>query len=434
VQSGSGAVFAASGTHRVTFARATAGTQTIRFQDPVNSSFNDLVLGRPIVDTVRLLTDVLAGDSAILTGSTVLASTAFEALKTPATGALRVHGNAVLRPSRVEIGSFFADSDFVGAVRIFPDTAVFLNGGFLANAPAYAWRSVRLVAGSLSSNGVTLNGNLIIQGGLYSLNLNTDSVTGFLRTEGAGVLGMTNAEGEVMVVQDSAVFAGGDETNNLSGGTLRLRGNFVQRGPTGSSFQATAFHTTEFAGSTRQTITFATPGTGAAQSTFGVLSLARRNATGAQPTAVVLTSPIFAAGYVQDTSAGAADTILGGGNTVTTNGLILNNTVVDRAPLVVNATSTIIGNVIRFQNMDPAVNQLTFSGLNSFTVSSLTFATTPNAGVFMLVVRNQAAAGPITGTFLTSSPSATVMQTPQALYQRQGSPLAIISWNGVTLP
>ena len=115
VQRGTGGQFAAQRrAPRVAFQRQGAGVQTIQFADPANSFFHDLALARPVVDTVRLRSDVLATDSAIVTGSTVLASTAFEALKTPATGALDVHSGAVLKASRVEFGTFFADSDFAG--------------------------------------------------------------------------------------------------------------------------------------------------------------------------------------------------------------------------------------------------------------------------------------------------------------------------------
>ena len=436
VQRGAANAFAASGTHRVSFTRAAAGTQTIQFQDPVNSFFRDLLLNRPAVDTVRMLSDVLSTDSVILSGLTVLASTTFEAIRTPATGALDVHSNAVLRPFKAEFGTFFADSAFTGAVRVFPDTTVFLNGGFVDGSPAYGWRSLRLVAGSMQSNGATFNGDLIIQGGLYNLALNTDSVTGFLRTEGTGVLGMTNAEGENMVVQDSAVFAGGSEAGQLTGGTLRIRGNFVQRG-TGSAFQAGTGHTTVFAGATRQRVTFATPGTGAGQSTFGDLFLGRTDVTGAQSTAILLGSPIFVAGQIEDTSAIAVDTVLGGGNAVTTKGLSVNSTMFDNAPVVVDSSGTqpLTGNTVTFRNMAPTVTQLAISRPGgSYSINQVAFLTAPTTGLYFSIRNTTALGGPLTLSF--ANPIQPGQATPPAVgqYAKLGGPLPTVFWGSLTLP
>jgi hypothetical protein len=361
VQRGAGNAFAPSSAHRVTFERSTAGVQTIQFADPVNSFFNRLTLNRPIADTVRLLSDVLANDSATVTGFTVLSSTAFEALKTPVTGTLRIPGSgAVLKPSRVEFGTLQVDSPFVGAPRIMPDTTVFLNGGGITSAsPAYAWKTVRVAGGTLSSfSGTTYNGNLIISGGSYSLCTLTDSVVGFFRTEGSGVLALSCAEGEAIAIRDSAVFAGGDETGQLTGGILRVGGDFVQRGPIKTSFAASPGFSVILNGTSPagQQIAFTDPAQDASGSHFGFLQISNLTAP------VTLKSPVFVNGILAD-SAIAGEQINGDATTVlTTQGISVNQFTFNGAPLVVFDTAaapTFVLEQPTFQGYDPSVDELT---------------------------------------------------------------------------
>ena len=316
VQRGSPNSFAPSGTHRVTFARS-SGVQTIQFADSVNSFFHDLVLNRPIVDTVRIGSNVQVTDSAIVSGSTMLTSTLFGALKLPASGVLDVHSGAVLKPWRVEFGTLYADSDFIGGpARILPDTAVFLNGGTIANGSVYGWRSVRVDSGSTYSYGNTYNGGLIISGtGSYALQSGQDSVAGFLRTQGSGHLSLGCGEcGALLVVHDSAVFAGG--TSNLTNGsTLRIRGSFVQRA-NATALQADPGSTADFAGTSAQTINFTDPDSTAAGSQFGNLLISNASAGG-----VTLANDVFAMGQLRTADTLNTRTVFGSSYNLDVHGL-----------------------------------------------------------------------------------------------------------------
>jgi hypothetical protein len=439
-QAGAGAVFAPTGTHRVRFARGTAGAQTVQFADPLNSFFRDLVLNRPIVDTVRLLSDAQVTDSATVTGSSVLASTALEALKLPATGVLREPNTvAIIRASRVEFGILAVDSAFTGSAgRIRPDTAVFLNGGSITSAsPAYGWRSVRLAGGTLTSGGTTYNGNLILSAGTYTAPISgaMDSVGGFLRTDGTGVLSMpVGTVPPTVAVRDSAVFAGGSEVGLLLSGTLRINGNFVQRGPTTTSFQASSGHTTQFEGATNQSVTFANPG--AATSTFNNLLLARASGGLPQVTRITLGSPIFVAGTVQDTSFGVADSIIGGGNAVATAGFSLSNTVFSNAPVVVsNSTQLLSGSVVTFANMSPTAVQLTMSrGSGAITLASFAFLVAPTGAGKYFSATSTATAGPVTYTFSTPVQPPAASPPSAGQYLRLGAPAAVVVWGTTPLP
>ena len=435
VQRGSGGQFAPTGT-RVALQRSTTGTQTIQFSDPVGSFFRDLVLNRVPADTVRLLSTVQVTDSAIVAGSTVLASTGTEALFLPPTGVLDVHSGAVLKPFLAQFGTFFADSDFAGGpARIFPDTAVFSNGGTITSASsAYAWKSVRLASGLLTSFGTTYNGNLIVEGGAYDLPNGQDSVGGYLHTRASGVLQMTNAEGETIAVRDSAVFEGGSEVGFLTGGNIRLYGSFVQRGPIITSFAATPGHTTVFAGSGTQTVTFANPGGGG--SAFGNLAIERSVGAVSQSAGITLGSNVFLTGSLQDTTFNTTvtDSILGNGFTVTAGGIQLGSQfVMNNARLVTNIP-LLQTTGLTFRNMDPTVTQWTINipPGQPIAFSGLRFETVPTTGMYFAALLSGTGAG-------TLSVSAPVLPSFSSLngttFYRTISPFGTVTttWDGSPL-
>ena len=451
VQRGTGGQFAPSGAHRVVFQRATAGAQTVLFADSVNSFFHDLVVNATVADTLRLLSNVQVQDSAVLggTAAAVLVSNAAEALKLPAAGVLMVHSLAVLQPFRAEAGDWELDSLPVGSAagRISPDTAVVLNGtafnsspftlsgaGISSSSPAVAWQSLRLTGGTLSSNGTTFAGDLIIQGGTYSLFSARDSVAGFLRTEATGILSLGCGDcSAVMVVGDSAVFAGG--TSALTNfATLKLLGNFVQRGPNATSFAADTGHTTQFAGSGTQLVTFANPGGSASR--FGNLLLNRVNGQlVSQVTSVSLGSDVAVVGVLEDTSAAVADTIAGNGHTITASGFALSDTYISNAPVVVPSTLQLLsGNVVTFANMSPTVTQLTLSrGAGTFALQSFAFQVAPTTGRYFAAT-NTAPVGVPAANFTFATPVQPTTTPTSAQYLRLGSPAAIVVWGTITLP
>jgi hypothetical protein len=446
-QSGDIQSFAPSGTHRVRLQGA--GTQNIVFASPTTSFFNQLQTNNsPTSRNLVLQSDVLvAGAMTADGGSNFIGAGTSQRLRVNGVLTARVSTtSARVAPPVLELSQFpVVDTGFTAARGINPDTAVFL--GSLTTFPTSSgirYKSVRVsTTGALSFNNTagnfadTLQGDLVISGTGARLNLQGTTagplfVTGNLRTESNGVLQMTTSF-VTLQVNGSATFAGGSSAGFLTAGTLRLLGDFVQAGGSSAAYQAGVGHTTEFADTLfTRSITMAQPGMGATDSRFGTLQIGTAASGVARPVGIGLNGTIQAETVV-DTSAGAADTIVGNGFFVNTNGFGLNNTVIDKAPVAVSGTGSISGNTVQFRNMDPTTNYLAFTRAGgSFSVSGLNFGPTPNVGVFMLVVNNTSGASGLSTTFTSPIPAAT-MQAPQVLYQKQGNAPSI-SWNGTNLP
>ncbi|HXY68735.1 MAG TPA: hypothetical protein VEH62_04760, partial [Gemmatimonadales bacterium] len=452
VQAGLGPIFAPSGSHRVRFGRPNGGVQTALFADSVNSFFHDLVLSGTAPDTLRMLSNVQVQDSAVLAGTSVLVSNAAEAIKLPLAGILRVHSQAVLTPFRAEAGTWVLDSTFIGgtAVRFSPDTAVLLNasnfygtgtigvaGIASTPSPLFAWKSLRMTAGTLPSSGTIYNGSLIVQGGTYTENTFgvTDSINGFLATQGTGILQMPlGTFGATIVVRDSAVFAGGDETGQLVDGWLRINGGFAQRGPTATSFTATSGHTTVFGGAGPQAVTFANPG--ASASTFGNLAIERAVGGLSQSDGIQLGSNIFVAGTLQDTAtaSGVTDSIAGNGFTVNAGGIQTGSRFVLDDALLVTHTNTLSSTGLTFVNTPTAATQWTMNLTPgaSIALSGLSFQTAPASGgqYFAALLGSS---GSATLTVTGGTPAAASSLT--GFYTRiNGNFVVTVSWNGTPLP
>jgi hypothetical protein len=296
------------------------------------------------------------------------------------------------------------------------------------------WKNVRVGGGTLVTTGTTYNGSLIMSGGLYTFPIccnGTDSVNGFLRTEGTGTLQLNSGDGTYnLVVRDSAVFGGGDESGLLVNSYLRIGGNFIQRG-LATSFQASPNHNTVFEGTGTQTVSFASPGAGL--SGFGTLQMAHVTPT-LQPAGITLLSPIYLSGFIYDTSGIVTDSIAGQGFTVTAAAglqLIGPAFVMNKAPLVTNGTSLSVSG-LTFRNMNPAATYLTMNvnvaGSNS--VFGINFATPVTSGVGKYFSLN-------TGTVsysLTVTSSLPAASSMTGNYVKTGSPLPTVTWNGTVLP
>ena len=336
----SGGQFAATGSHRVSFTRST-GTQTIQFQDTVGSYFNYLTLNRTAADTVRLRSNALVTDTAVLSGRTLLTSAGPEAMKLPFGGVLWLPDSlAVLAPRRVEFGTITLGFPSNGAARVRPDTAVFLNAGTFPSGTAYDLRSIRVAGGTLTSMGShVVKGNMVISGGAYRVDTYaTDSIAGSLRTEGSGKLYMLNSGfsmAPTLAVRDSALFAGGI-SDSLLAGALRIYGSFRQAygSINGATFQASGSHTTLFAGTAGQSITFANPAQGATGSHFNALQITNVSSGG-----VSLQSNVFANAQLQDGSTVAQEQLFGNGNTLTVGGTNIWHFQFNNAPLVIDTTA-----------------------------------------------------------------------------------------------
>ena len=167
-------------------------------------------------------------------------------------------GSPSLKPPVVELSATPIISPTLAGT-FSPDTTVF-NGGIatLPTGAGIAYKSVRVnTAGAFTSPGVTYNGDLIVSSGTYTIGSGVDSVAGFLRTEGTGALSMVAiVAAPTVAVRDSAVFAGGPSTA-LTGGVLRIWGNFFERG-TGGQFAPTGTRVSfQRAAAGAQTIQFA---------------------------------------------------------------------------------------------------------------------------------------------------------------------------------
>jgi hypothetical protein len=283
-----------------------------------------------------------------------------------------------------------------------------------------------------------IRGNMVISGGAYRVDTYaTDSIAGYLRTEGTGKLSMVNSmfSGPPMLaVQDSAVFAGG-LTDSLLVGTLRIYGSFVQRSTVvGSSFQAGTNHVTQFSGlpSANQSIAFATPGITATDSRFGVLLLARALAGVAQPVSLRLGSAFYATMF-SDTSAGAIDTLKStAGEVITLGGFNLNSTVLDSTKIVVaTGTGPVSGNTIAFRRMPRSWFQMEINrpAGTPISLSNVSFMPliTGDMGAYFGAYQTSVGALPFTLTFTGSTPASVTGR-----YSKLGS--AVVSWNGATLP
>lgn len=437
-QAGAATSFAPTTAHRVRFQGVAPALQTVSFATPTTSFFDSLVVDRGVSTrgTVQLLTDVTVNRGMTIQNSSDI---------TGSTARARIVGgtlHAVLSttsPTMTNLAIELSVAPTIGTspVNVSPDTMVY-NGAIatLPTGSGLVYKSVRVnTTGAFASPGnVTYNGNLVVSAGTYTIGSGIDSVGGFLRTEAAGAMSMVAiVASPTVAVRDSAIFAGGPSTA-LTGGLLRINGNFIQRGPTTTSFQASGSHQTQFEGATNQSVTFANPGAGL--STFNLLLLARASGGVAQVTRITLGSPIFVAGTIADSSAGVADSIIGNGNTLTTAGFNLFNTVFSNAPVVVtNATQTLSGSVVTFANMSPTAVQLTMSrGSGAITLASFAFLVAPTGAGKYFSATSTATAGPVTYTFSTPVQPPAASPPSAGQYLRLGTPAAVVVWGTTTLP
>ncbi|HKV76138.1 MAG TPA: hypothetical protein VJN95_16590 [Gemmatimonadales bacterium] len=134
---------------------------------------------------------------------------------------------------------------------------------------SFVWNTPRLTLGA----DLNVNGDLEVREGQLILNGRVLTADGNFSTSGPGVLRM-DTPGDQLNVALNATFDGGDETDVLTTGILRVAGNFTQASTNSPhSFLAGSPHQTIFSGSTPQVIAFADT----LQSGFGDLTI---NGTG----------------------------------------------------------------------------------------------------------------------------------------------------------
>src|SRR5258706_650215 len=147
-------------------------------------------------------------------------------------------------------------ANIVDSNTINVDTVVFAGAGqtVRTSSPAgfgtYTFHSIRIMDSVTSGvfGAFSIPNDLVIAGanGKFEVAANSSmTIGGKLKTQGSGALRMTNLSS--ISVADSAIFAGGDETNRLTSGTLTLAKNFVQS-TTNTSFISSGTHSTTFNG------------------------------------------------------------------------------------------------------------------------------------------------------------------------------------------
>ncbi len=409
-QVGTGTVFAPYGT-RVKLVGDTTGTQIVRLADPVNNGFYDLEVTPAATDTVTLQSDVTVADSLIVSPYSEVLSRALERLRV--TGGLRMP--AVMVPNTVYVAGALhpfvlelsqqPNVDYATQGGVWPDTTVFLGSGGYALPYGNSWKykSIRIsTSGAIScgsgcgslANDLVIGG--IAQDGKFAMgDYSSLNVIGKLRTQGNGVLEMnaTTYAWPSLSVDDSVVFAGGDETGLLKAGYLYVRGpSFVQTGPTPTSFVGDSLFEVAFDDSIPHTVRFASPGLD--QSRFAVLRAWVTDTI----TGLRFESSAFVTGQLRAGYEGYAYKISGrsGDSLVVTGGFDVfagtGGMQMDSLRLVgkvANDTAYIrIDNVV-FGKYDPRVNQFYFEKASgAFTFFSLTFLTQPDTGYYYLWVND----------------------------------------------
>ncbi len=434
----SNSAFAPSSPTRVRFdLPGSAVIQTISFANPTTSFFDSLITDRGVGTrgTIQFLTDATINRGWSLQNSTdITGSTAHVTVNAPGVfHSLISTTSPTLQMSSLALG---ASPSVTLAGGLSPDTTILGYSG-LIQLTGFNFKSIR-VANSVSlaaSSTLTLAADLIADGAsaVFSTNgSSTTNVGGRLVTSNGGKLNFVNASDNINVTGD-AIFAGGQST--LSGGTLKLAGNFSQSGGNSAAFQATPGFITEFNNTSRKTVLLLNFGPGATNSRFGVVHLFHSGG----PAVIALQSSIQAA-MIVDSSLGTADSIIGTttGITVTADsaaGQGLNNTVFNNAVLVLNSgTATMSLNTIKFISMDPTTTFLTMSrGPGAqVTINGMNFASAHTTGHYF-AANTTGPGGPGIFTFPTGSLPAS-FTAAAGDYTRAGPTLPTVNWNGTANP
>lgn len=365
------ASFAASGSHTTVF-NGTA-TQLISVPDTSLSFFHHLrIANNAVVDPQQVLQvqgDLTVGNNVTINATTPVANlpgfNVFGNVTAGTGGTLTASRLFVAGSLSVPGGYNVTFTTFTGAGQVAPlglpyqTVTIYGTVTFAPGALAIGNNLVvSLGASSVTLNGpTTVGGAVFVDSGAVVVNGQSLTVTGGLTTQGTGTVTMQNAL-DAVTVGGSASFGGGDETGRLTAGTLTLAGDFTQANTTsGSSFQASGAHQTMLTGAS-PTVTFASPGSLAAQSRFAALTWTGTG-TLTQGSGITVTGTYTTTATTPVTNRG----LIAGGRflqfaTHTASGPI----VFDNIRVIINQTGT---------GAPFALNNATFQGLTS-TVTQLT--------------------------------------------------------------
>ena len=269
--------FAATGSNTVVFTGTVAQSVAIEAPGNAMSRFANVEFVNPA--GVNFTTDVTVTGTATIT-SGVITGTIVVTL---------VEGNLVGSTS----GGWQVDTTMITASSVsLPDNISVPLLIFPNSAP-----------GTVLTKGFQQVGDLLLTGHL-DLGGNRVVVSGDFATSGAnGRLAMLALQ-DTLRVDGNATFDGMVLSGFLNNGVLEITGNFIQNSSNATSaYQSTDMHKVVFNGSGTQTITFASPGGGGAESFFGNLEIATADSVVFATSAVVRTLVTMTSGRATGTVA-----------------------------------------------------------------------------------------------------------------------------------
>ena len=244
----SGSQFRAQGNHRTVFASPTA----VIASGGVEPVFNDLVVS----GSLSLATNTnMVRDLVMQSGSHLVSQT---------TQQLRGARNVTLASGSTVTPFLLELSGSISSLGLLsPGTIVFSGTGFIpASSANVAYQ--RIIVSNLSA-GYAPNGALTAPNGLaimgpFTVGGNTVTVNDLQVSQPTGRLIMNNAAG-VLSIATIASFDGGDETGQLTAGTILINGSMTQSATNSpNSFRASGTHSVFFSGAGASQLAFETPG------------------------------------------------------------------------------------------------------------------------------------------------------------------------------
>lgn len=210
------------------------GSDPTDFEDPLNWSPQQLP-----TDLTDLIIPVTVNDPVLLSG-----------------GALTVPSITIADGATLDLGGgqLTVTGDVIAGATGIVAGELLVGGSSGALEGAFETLEVlsdRTMTGDVVAANVRIDGADLDVGG-FSLS------TADLSVQGTGTLGMTDPN-DVVDIENSAIFAGGNHTSRLTAGTLSIGGNLSVSGVAGA-FVAFGTHSTVFDGADAQTVSFSNPG------------------------------------------------------------------------------------------------------------------------------------------------------------------------------
>ncbi|MFI5233691.1 MAG: beta strand repeat-containing protein, partial [Gemmatimonadales bacterium] len=253
-QSGGAQSFSPSGTNTIVLngvlvQGVTIGSPDVNYTASCASScFQNFTIAKPS-GTVTFTSAVKVLGNFVNSGGTAIIA--------PATnGAFIVAGNATFGPASTLHHVGVGTSTYSKGAGTTIDSVSYFGAGQTYNPATLGegYSDIRGTANWISLG--TLTGQMVLSGA-GQLNVATSvTITGNFTSSGTATLKMTGLQ-DTLVIGGNATFGGGPTTGLLTSGLLDVKGNFSVA--TGTMFDASGSHTTQFSGSGTQTIGWTTP-------------------------------------------------------------------------------------------------------------------------------------------------------------------------------